>query len=66
MAGRDGPPDDPTLYRQPRTIAGLALVGLVMALALIHALQRTAPDPIELGLFLGAALLLFGIRDRLR
>jgi hypothetical protein len=49
-------------FSKPRAIGGLALLGLVMALALIDAVSPTfSVDSIQMGLLLGTALLLLGV-----
>jgi hypothetical protein len=49
-------------YSQVRRIGGLLLLGLVFVLALWDAASpEFALDPIELGLLLGAGLLLFSV-----
>ena len=57
-----GGPDAQPYYGRARIIAGLALIGLVIALALIDAINdRYSVDSIQLGLLLGTGLVLLGV-----
>ena len=60
MGGPDGEPGRD--YVRARVAAGLGLVGLVVALAILDALSATfSLDSIALGLLLGASLLFLGV-----
>jgi hypothetical protein len=54
--------DDVPYYGRARITAGLMLIGLVIALALIDALSFDySVDSIQLGLLLGTGLVLLGV-----
>lgn len=58
MAGHDATP----FYGKARIAAGLALVGLAIALALLDAIRADyALDSIQFGLVLGTGLLFLGV-----
>lgn len=54
--------DDRPYFGRARSVAGLAIIGLVIVLAIVDAISDTfSVDSIQLGLLLGTALLFLGV-----